>query len=634
MSSETQPFVSEPNGGGWQPSDDPKTTKSRKRFILTVASIISIFIVIFYVHVSSLKKIEYPPLPKVPAHVPFLGGPTWKPDSKLVVKAKHGAVASDIERCSKLGVEILQKGGFAADAAITTCLCIGTLDTMYSSGIGGGAFITTKLANQSGATSIDAREMAPGAAYRDMFKCREIASKYGGLAVATPGELKGLYTLYKLHGSGNLSWSELVSPVAKIAREPRKISDLLGGSIEVQNKAFELYKKDWLFLFNSDGTLKKSGDMMSRPALAHTLDLIAQNGSDAIFYDPNGPIAPHIVSKVREWGGILTAEDFSRYQAVVEPALEIHNFSDRNLTVYSPAGSSSGLALLSALSIINGLNKTEHTDFAAVPTHRMVEAMKWLASARTHLGDIGVYNTNDTAIREHKRRYAKFLSKQWIEHAQHLVLDDKTLPSFHDYEPAYQPNDPHGTSSLTVIDQWGNTVSITTTVNLLFGSVVHDPTTGVILNDEMDDFSVPTEKNAFDLRPSIYNYIEPYKRPLSSCAQSIIYDPSTNRTDMAIGAAGGSRIPTAILQALVRTYYYKMDLLSTLAYPRIHHQLIPEVLYIEKPIKPDMVDAMIARGHTVEAVGHMTAMNGIKVEDDAIYALSDYWRKFGHAAGY
>ncbi|QPG76650.1 hypothetical protein FOA43_004042 [Brettanomyces nanus] len=620
MTSETSPLIGIP-------------TYKRKRPLFIAALVVAGLLLVLQIKFSDTHK--YPPPPKIPAHIPFIGGPTWQVNNNDTVVATHGAVASDLERCSDLGVSILQKGGSAADAAVTTCLCIGALDTMFSSGIGGGAFITSKLAGtDTDAISIDAREMAPAAASRDMFQGREIASKYGGLAVAIPGELRGLYTLYKEHGSGNLTWPELITPVADIVRHGWKVSKHLALAFEIQEPAIRFYRKDWQFAFNSNGKLKQAGDWISRPALADTLDAVARNGSDAIFYDPNGRIAQSLAAKTRETSGILTAEDFSFYRAVVEPAVAFKGFSSRNLTVYTANGSSSGVALLAGLALADGFDEVNGTDFEAVPTQRLVESMKWLASVRTHLGDVGVFNTNATARQEHCERYSQFLTTQWIGRTREKIRDDRTLPSWKDYEPAYQANDPHGTSSLSVVDSWNNAVTITTTVNLLFGSVVHDPVTGIILNNEMDDFSIPTTQNAFDLRPSVYNYIEPLKRPLSSSAQTIVYDPATGRVDLVIGAAGGSRIPTAILQALIRIYHYDMNITDTIAFPRLHHQLIPEVLYVEDPLNTEMVKQMQLRGHTVEDVTHMTAMNGIRIKHGKLYAQSDYWRKLGIAAGY
>ncbi|ODV87137.1 hypothetical protein CANARDRAFT_229352 [[Candida] arabinofermentans NRRL YB-2248] len=486
------------------------------RIKLITGALVLVILVFF---ICKYPKSSYEPVPpKYPAHVPMLGGATWSPEHNQTIRATHGAVSSDQEVCSQMGVMILQKGGFAADAAVTTCLCIGTMSTMYSSGIGGGAFITSKLGNESTSVSIDAREMAPGLAHRDMYEGHEYRSKLGGLAVGIPGELKGLYNLYRSHGSGNLTWEELIMPVVELARNGWEVPKTFAFVLQLQKDILKGYKEDWGFAYGEDGSL--------------------------------------------------------------------------------------------------------------------VETMKWMASVRSNLGDVGLYNTNKTYLEEHEARYAKFKSPEWSKEVNKKINDDHTLPSWKDYEPAYQPNEPHGTSHLSVIDQYDNAVSITTTVNLLFGSMVHDPETGIILNDEMDDFSLPNMPNAFGLQPSVYNYIEPYKRPLSSTTPSIIVDPKTGKIDMVVGAAGGSRITTAVLQAIIRTYHYNLPLLETIAFPRLHHQLLPETLFIENPEVLELNNAMEDRGHHIEMIGHQTAMNAIKVDDDVIFAQSDFWRKLGKAAGY
>ncbi|KAH3661932.1 hypothetical protein OGAPHI_006111 [Ogataea philodendri] len=588
--------------------------------------------VLFIIYLAWPSKEQPPHFPKMPAHIPFIGGPTWTPQENQTAWGVHGAVASDLEMCSQLGVEILKKGGFAADAAVTTCLCIGATNTMYSSGIGGGAFITSSRAGHGVPISIDAREMAPAGAHKDMYNGNEQASQFGGLAVGIPGELKGLYELHKLHGSGAVGWDDLIMPVVEVLESGWEVSELLGMAISIYGPYFHKHKNDWPFLFDH-GRLLKKGDIMKRPALAKTLRLVAQNGSAAIFYDPDGPIAPHLARKAQQMGGVLTPEDFPKYEAVVEPALVMHNFSDRNLDIYTSSGASSGLALISGLKIINGFEPSPGKDFSKTETHRLVETMKWLASVRSHLGDVGVHNKNETAHQSRNDRYAHLVSDEWCSATTAKISDNETFPwTF--YEPAYQPNEPQGTSHLSVLDEHQNAVSLTTTVNLLFGSLVHDPVTGIILNDEMDDFSIPTTKNVFGLQPSVYNYAEPYKRPLSSTAPTIVVDRETGKVDLVIGAAGGSRITTAVLQALVRTYSYGMGLLETVAYPRLHHQLLPETLFIEEPVSQEFVHAMEELGHSVELISHQTAMNGIGVHDGKIAAQSDYWRKLGRGACY
>ncbi|GMG35919.1 unnamed protein product [Ambrosiozyma monospora] len=631
MTDETHPLLGFSNSRFTLKSN---TNKIRKNFLITL-SLITIFGLLFTTfHLKhSNPRTDTDP----PAHViPGVVGPTWNPSKNTTIIANHGAVASDSKLCSDLGISILQKGGFAADAAVVTCLCIGATNTMFSSGIGGGGFITTKRFDDPIALSIDAREMAPGLAHRDMYDGVEHLAQKGGLAVAIPGELKGLYTLFTKHGSGNLTWEELVMPVANIVRDGFVVDKLLETALIRAHESGELDPFDWKFASNGNGvSYVKAGDVLKRPALAKTLTEIAKNGSDAIFYDPKGRIANSLSKKAKQHGGILTPEDFGKYQVNVEEALVVNDFTSKNLTVFVANGASSGVSLAAGLKILNKFNDVKmKDDFGSIESQRMIETMKWMGSIRSHLGDIGIYNDNKTAINEHNDLYDHFLSDEYADEVVSKIDDYKTLPSWRDYNPAYEPNDPKGTSSLSIIDNHGNAVSITTTVNLLFGSGVHDPETGIILNDEMDDFSLPTSKNAFNIEPSHFNYIQPYRRPLSSSSQSIVFDATENQVLMAIGAAGGSRITTAVLQGIVRSYYYGLSLLDTIAFPRLHHQLLPNVVYVEGPEVLGFNEALVDRGHVVEMVWPMSTMNAVKVVNGSFYAQSDYWRKLGRASGY
>ncbi|OUM51903.1 hypothetical protein BVG19_g1042 [[Candida] boidinii] len=592
------------------------------------------------------KKPETP-FPKLP-----FDGPTWNPESEHLITAKNGAVASDVEKCSQLGVEILKKGGFAADAAVTVALCIGTVN-FFSSGIGGGSFITSKHFDEVDAITIDAREMAPGKSHKDMYDGHEIDSKIDGLSVGIPGELKGLYNLHKLHGSGILKWKDLVFPVANLAKTGWEVSELLALALGAQKDYILNHKDDWSFVIKDQvsGELLKQGDIISRKSYADTLVKIALNGSDAIFYDSNSEIVKNICEITQKRGGILEPVDFEQYRVVIEPALKLENFAKDGLTVYTSSGASSGLALITGLRLLDTFTKKDSlangggnngdldgdkekfSDFSATSTHRLIETMKWMASVRSNLGDIE-YSDDESLRKEHDERYNKFKAQEWIDRTIGKYNDNSTLPSWKDYEPAYQSNDPHGTSHFSVVDKHGNAVSMTTTVNLLFGSMVHDPKTGIVLNDEMDDFSVESTPNFFDLQPSIYNYIEPYKRPLSSCSPTIVFNTEKNKPELVIGAAGGSRITPAVLQAIIRVYHYNLSILETIAFPRIHHQLLPDIVDIENPQRGEIVDQLIAKGHKVEMTPQRTAMNGIKIDDEFVYAQSDYWRKLGRADGY
>lgn len=609
-----------------------------KRPLGRILAYASVAIFIFYLLnllVQIHKRPPFPRIPDIPAHLPFNRSATWDPETNRTAYSTEGMVASDSEYCSKLGADVLRRGGNAADAAITTCLCIGATDTMFSSGIGGGAFITSKLFGDD-AISIDAREMAPGHANGNMFDGIEYKTQYGGLASGIPGELMGLWKLYQLHGSKKLEWAELIEPVAALIDEGWKVDIRLAFALQVQRPAFMYFKEDWAFVLKHGDELLKEGDLIQRKALAKTLRYIGKHGVDA-FYSSDGHIAESLAKKSQQWGGILTADDFSMYDVVVEKALKLESFTDKNMTVYSANGASSGLALISGLGILNELYSTENggydiNDTDGLETHKLIEVMKWMAATRSYLGDIGIYNNNQSAIGERQERYDKFVKPEYISEVISKI-DNNTTHPWENYHPAYEPNDPHGTSSLSVVDKNGNAVVLTTTVNLLFGSCVHDPETGIILNNEMDDFSLHNTKNAFDLQPSVFNFIEPYKRPLSSSAQSIVVDADGN-IDLVVGAAGGSRITNAILQSITRKYFDGKNITDIVSNPRIHHQLIPEVVFLEEPFPQDLVDSLVSKGHDVEFIVPITAMNLITVSDDGMMmGQGDWWRKFGVAVG-
>lgn len=568
-----------------------------------------------------------------------IGGPTFNPDPKHLFKAQNGAVACDVPICSKMGTEILMKNGTAADAAVTVALCIGVVNS-HSSGIGGGGFIVSKPFGQE-AVSIDAREMAPEDSYKDMFNFRENLARVGGLASGIPGELKGLDELFKLHSSGNLKWEELIEPVIKLAREGWEVSDILGMAFASEEEyIIKNDKADWAWALKDDKHVKTEGDFINRPLLLRTLEIIAKNGSSDVFYDPNGFIARSLALKAKSKGGLLTTLDFAKYQTRIEPALNL-SFFDDSYQLFTSGGASSGISLIAGLNVMDQFQdrngaESEAGDLEPIETQRLVETFKWMATVRSNLGDLNIYSDNETEIADHWARYNKFKSLEWANLTNSKINDAHTLPSWKDYNPAYQPNEPHGTSHFSIVDRFNNAVLMTTTVNLLFGSMVHDPVTGIILNDEMDDFSIPTAPNAFGLEPSVYNWIEAFKRPLSSTAPTIVIDQETGKPDFVIGCAGGSRITTLILQAIIRKYHYKMELLDIIAKPRLHHQLLPEILYIENPALDELNKELEAKGHEIEMISHVTAMNGIAYNsrEDLWEAVSDFWRKKGELHGY
>lgn len=566
-----------------------------------------------------------------------LGQPDLHPSKDNLAVGHHGMVACDVPLCSKMGTDILKRGGNAADAAVTVALCIGSINS-HSSGIGGGSYIVS--ANGGETLSIDAREMAPAKAHKNMYENVPLLSQFGGLAIAVPGELAGLYKLHSLHGSGKLSWAELFEPVIKLNEEgwsaPQIWVRALQKIHELLLSRVKSLRESWDFVFQSDGSdLVDIGDHIKRPNLAETLRIIAKNGSADPFYDPEGPIVPSLIDTSKRLGGIIEALDFAGYSVNVTEALLFkftHNDDDYELL--TTKGASSGIALVAGLNFYSTVDdQSEGPETQPVlETHRLIEAMKWSAAARSHLGDVNETYYNDIV--------EKYSGPEWVAELldEHRYSDDETFPWKH-YGPLYEISGKHGTSHFSVVDNEGGAVGMTTTVNLLFGSLVYDNQTGIFLNNQMDDFSQPKRRNAFDLSPSTLNFVGPRKRPLSLMAPTIIR--KNGEISYTLGCAGGSRISTAILQAIVRMIYWNFSLLDTIAWPRIHHQLLPEHVMVERldlfadAYEPeDVVKILEQKKHTLFESGALTAMNAIRRTNGVWEGVSDYWRKRGQASGY
>lgn len=631
------------------------SVQTRTQYRAVIKSLIILFSLIFIISFPRIREShsikDYDKLLKLsrdPVGDP-IGKPTLDPSSDHLYTGKHGMVSSDVQLCSQLGRNILQRGGNAADASITVALCIGSVN-LHSSGIGGGAFILSSSIAKNEVLSIDAREIAPMAAHRDMFNKRPILSKVGGLAIAVPGELKGLFELYCRHSSGNLTWYELIEPVIELNRAGFKCPLYLSRAISlIAEQVFPLVpqlREPWDFIFKREEQKFipiSEGEHIRREALADTLELIARNDSADIFYDPDGPIAGYLVNASTRFGGILTKQDFANYKVNVEEALHL-NFSvdDTPYLAYSSGGASSGLALLSGLNLYESLDSQPQKTSPQLDTHKIIECMKWMASVRSNFGDFSISGSNNT-IQENLRN--KFLSKEWAND----IIESKNYSAnrtfnWKHYQPKYELTEPHGTSHFSIVDAHGNAVAMTTTVNLFFGSMVYDNTTGIILNNEMDDFSIPNVPNAFNLTPSVYNYIQPAKRPISSTSPTIIMARvnGTFLPDLVIGAAGGSRITTAVFHAIVRMLFQNYTLLDTIAFPRIHHQLIPEAIMVEDMVtfekELNATDFLKLRGHDFINTGPLTAMNAVKRVlgdmEEVWHGVSDFWRKSGEASGY
>ncbi|KAF9098032.1 hypothetical protein BGX23_007189 [Mortierella sp. AD031] len=582
------------------PSSRSLTEHGRKKIIITLTSISAALLVILAF--ALVGKAAAPPV--------------IEKNRPVLIKAKHGAVAAEEIHCSEIGVEVLKEGGNAVDAAIASCLCIGTINS-FSAGIGGGGFMAIRLPNGTVET-IDFRETAPAASYSTMFKKDPILAQRGGLSVAVPGEIRGLELAHRRHGK--LPWKRLFAPAVKMAREGWAVGPELARRIQLVKEMMET-EADWRHVFASeDGVALREGQWIKREALADTLEAIGREGAD-VFY--TGRIARAIVDHVQKNGGILTMEDMKGYRPLIKEPI-VGYYQGRK--VYTSPAPTSGPALISILNILERYNVGKVKQDANVDTHRFVEAMKFGFAQRTELGDPDFTDLKSTI--------QSMISKDTAAAIRANISDTRTFPVEY-YNPHWGPIDNHGTTHMSTVDKDDMAVALTSTVNLLFGSKLLDPKTGVILNDEMDDFSIPGRANAFGLQPSPFNYPEPGKRPLSSCVPTIV--ERDGKFEMSLGGSGGSRILTAVLETMLNVYNYDLNIMEAIENPRIHHQLMPHMVDIEAGYPAAEIEFLRSVGHNVTIFDRALAKAEIQAVmrqiDGYVYAASDT-RKHGIAAGY
>ncbi|KAI6026195.1 nucleophile aminohydrolase [Pisolithus microcarpus] len=525
--------------------------------------------------------------------------PSVRNPAYLII-AEHGAVASENKRCSDVGVELMKDGGNAVDAAIGAAFCIGVVN-MFSSGIGGGGFMTVRIPPRAPNASsevyvVDFRETAPGFSNTTMFSGNPLSAKFGGLSVAVPGEIRGFEEAHRRWGS--LPWNRLIQPSVDLAKQ-WTVDAELARRIQTYSRLM-LEKDDWRTIFAPNGKPLVEGQTIRRASYARTLSILASDGPDAFY---KGPIADALVRKIQETGGIMTHADLEDYAVKVERAL-LGTYRDKK--VYTSKAPTSGPVLLHMLNLIERFDLAREGR-TGLNVHRIVEAQKLrdLRVHRTRIGDPAFALNNSILV-------AEMPTKEFADLIAVNLTDDHTH-SVEYYNPEFDIVTDHGTSHTSAIDNQGMAVSLTTTVNLVFGSLVLDPETGIILNDEMDDFSTPGFPNKFGLWPSPYNYPEPGKRPLSSIAPTIM-EHGDGSFYLAVGGSGGSRIFPSIFQAILNLDW-GLDVSEAIEYGRVHDQ---------------------DRGHnvTVKPISRVAAVvQAVLQKDGVIFAASDS-RKNGIAAGY
>lgn len=495
------------------------------------------------------------------------------------------AVTSNGVECAEIGTNILRLNGSAVDAAIAVLFCEG-VTCPQSAGIGGGFFATIYDRSTGTVQTLDARETAPAAATKNMFVNNGNAAVEGGLAVAVPGEIKGYWVMHQKYGK--LDWKTLIQPTINLCREGHLVSGYLDRIIKPrQAKILSIPSLREILINPETNQTWREGDRIKRLALADSLEIIANEGANAL-YSRNGTLLPKLMRDLKLFGSILTEEDFYNYEPRWLPAATTKLKNGNQ--IYSMPLPGSGHVLNYMLNIIDGYDQLDKND--PLTWHRIVEAFKHGYGLRTKLGDPPFVPGVEELLR-------KLTNENYAAFIRDGIFDNMTFSNYEHYGAEFANEVDSGTAHISVLAPNGDAVAATSTINYVLGAMIRSPSTGIILNDEMDDFSTPGTINSYGLRASPANYIVPGKRPLSSMCPTVVTDRHGDVRIIA-GSAGGSRITTATFLLIVRHLYFGEDLETIINSQRIHHQLAPMSVEYEKGFDQNVIDGLVERGHVTK----------------------------------
>lgn len=546
--------------------------------------------------------------------------------SREPVRARHGIVASTNEVASRVGVDIMKRGGNAIDAAIAVAFALAVTHPAAGN-LGGGGFMMIRLKNGE-ATAIDYREMAPAAATHDVYLDKdgkliqgEGGSLVGYRAAGVPGTVRGMELALKKYGSGKLSWAQLVEPARRLANG-FPITNVLARSLRGNNDYLSQYPETKRIYLNG-GKFYDEGDLFRQPDLAATFARL-QNAGPNEFYE--GQTAKMIVDDVKRHNGLITLADMRGYVAKERQPVR-GNYRGHEV-ISMPPPSSGGAVLIEMLNILEGYDLSKFDAGSSERYHLMTEAMRRAFADRAEfMGDSDFVKVPVAGLIE-KSYAAKLRAGINTERASTSVEISAGQPVGHESEE---------TTHFTVVDAEGNAVANTYTLNNSYGSAAVAKGTGIILNDEMDDFAAkPGTPNMYGLIQGERNAVAPHKRPLSAMTPTFVLRKDGSLW-FTVGSPGGPTIINTALCVIINVVDYGMDIQQALDFPRIHHQWLPDELIFEPyGLSGDTQKALTALGHKLARPRYLGDAEGIMIEEKTGMRLgaTDPRRSDGLAVGY
>ncbi|WP_208380150.1 gamma-glutamyltransferase [Psychromonas algarum] len=549
-------------------------------------------------------------------HAAQLNPPTSSPAiySQMAIHhpvwAKNAMVATQEAIATKIGLDILKQGGNAIDAAVAVGYALAV--TLPRAGnLGGGGFMLVYLADKKQIVAIDYREKAPAAAFRDMYLNKQgevIANRstFHGLAIGVPGTVMGLEHARKNYGT--LSRKQLMAPAIELAKQGIVVTADLANSLSAMQERLKKWPSTRQIFYKKDGSHYQAGDTLKQTDLAKTLTLISQQGESAFY---QGEVATAIASSIQQADGMLTQQDLKDYNVVERQAIQ-GNY--RGYQVFSmPPPSSGGIHIVQILNMLENYDLAAMGHNSAQHIHTLAETMRRAYADRSlHLGDSDFVKVPVQAL------ISKAYAKQLITN----INPDKATPSSEIKPTTDLPYESDQTTHFSIVDKWGNAISNTYTLNYSYGSGIVAKGTGILLNNEMDDFSAkPGHPNGYGLIGGEANAIESGKRPLSSMSPTIVL--KDKELFLVTGTPGGSRIITTTLQVISNVIDYNMNIAEATSAPRIHHQWLPDVIRIEAGLSADTTRLLQVKGHQLQLKSTMGSTQSIMSTERGLYGASD-----------